>query len=205
MDLIKRSKMTRQLQIYYRLTSSKIVGPDDIMCEFNIARRMLQRDLKDIKDSGLLKVKLDRTNNNYIKSDDAEFDESAPERRKAHLLRLYRIGTLIYELSKADQEEIHMYETLLEEYEDALQESKEDPDLFPLDEVPDKPEKPILPDIKEEYYTLFPNSNERTRQRDFEELNRAGFKIHYDRKYKAFLFEYDESTGNLMNIDLDDF
>jgi hypothetical protein len=140
---------------------------------------------------------------NYF--DDAEFDESAPERRKAHLLRLYRIGTLIYELSKADQEEIHMYETLLEEYEDALQESKEDPNLFPLDEVPDKPEKPILSDIKEEYYTLFPDSNERTRQRDFEELNRAGFKIHYDRKYKAFLFEYDESTGNLMNIDLDDF
>ncbi len=195
------SKMTRQLRIYYRLTASKIIGPEDIMLEFGISRRMLQRDLKDMKDSGLLHVKLDRANNNYIKKDDAVFDETAPDRRKAHLLRLYRIGTLIWDLSKANLEELRVYKTLLEEYEDALSDSKEDPDMFPPDEVPDKPEKPELPDLKAEYYALFPDSNERTRQRDFEELNRAGFKIHYDRTYKAFLFEYEEYSGELMDID----
>lgn len=33
MSIIKkeRSKMTRQLKIYYRLTASKIIGPNDIM------------------------------------------------------------------------------------------------------------------------------------------------------------------------------
>lgn len=200
MEKEQTSKMTRQLRIYYRLTASKIIGPEDIMLEFDISRRMLQRDLKDMKDSGLLHVKLDRANNNYIKKDDAVFDETAPDRRRAHLLRLYRIGTLIWDLSKADLEDLHMYETLLEEYGDALSDSKEDPELFPPDEVPDKPIRPELPDLKAEYYALFPDSNERTRQRDFEELNRAGFKIHYDRKYKAFLFEYDEYTGDLMDI-----
>ena len=193
-------KMTRQLRIYYRLTASRIISPEDIMREFGITRRMLQRDLKDMKDSGLLKTKLDRSENNYIKTNDAIFDESAPDRRKAHLLRLYRIGTLIWDLSKADPEELRMYETLLEEYEDALFDSQEAPELSPPDDVPDKPVRPELPDLKAEYYALFPDSNERTRQRDFEELNRAGFKIHYDRRYRAFLFEYEKYSGELMDI-----
>ena len=85
-------------------------------------------------------------------------------------------------------------------YEDALQDSLNDPEQYPPEEVPDKPDFPELPDLKAGYYELFPDSNERTRQRDFEELNRAGFKIYYERKYKAFLFEYDEYTGELMDI-----
>ena len=200
MDKDTRSKMTRQLKIYYRLTASKIIGPDDIMREFDISRRMLQRDLKDIKDSGLLNVKLDRANNNYIKTNDAVFDETAPDRRRSHLLRLYRIGTLIWSFPHISIDTLHIYENLLEEYEDALQDSLNDPEQYPPEELPDKPDFPDLPDLKAGYYELFPDSNERTRQRDFEELNRAGFKIYYERKYKAFLFEYDEYTGELMDI-----
>lgn len=195
------SKMTRQLRIYYRLTASKIIGPEDIMLEFDISKRMLQRDLKDMKDSGLLHVKLDRAKNNYIKKDDAVFDETAPDRRRAHLLRLYRIGTLIWSFPHICNNTLHTYEDLLEEYEDALQDSLNDPEQYPPEELPDKPEFPDLPNLKIQYYALFPDSNERTRQRDFEELNRAGFKIYYERKYKAFLFEYDEYTGKLMDID----
>ena len=45
--------------------------------------------------------------------------------------------------------------------------------------------------MKKEYYNLFPDSNERTRQRDFEEINKAGFEIYYSRKFKAFIFEED--------------
>ena len=203
MSIIKkeRSKMTRQLKIYYRLTASKIIGPNDIMREFDISRRMLQRDLKDIRDCGLCNVKLDRANNNYIKTDGAVFDESAPDRRRAHLLRLYRIGTLIWSFPHISTDTLHTYENLLEEYEDALQDSLTDPEQYPPEELPDKPDFPDLPDLKSQYYELFPDSNERTRQRDFEELNRAGFKIYYDRTYRAFLFECDEYTGELMDID----
>jgi hypothetical protein len=202
MSIIKkeRSKMTRQLKIYYRLTASKIIGPNDIMREFDISRRMLQRDLKDIRDCGLYNVKLDRANNNYINTDGAVFDESAPDRRRAHLLRLYRIGTLIWAFPHISTDTLHTYENLLEEYEDALQDSLTDPEQYPPEELPDKPDFPDLPDLKSQYYELFPDSNERTRQRDFEELNRAGFKIYYDRTYRAFLFECDEYTGELMDI-----
>lgn len=201
MSIIKkeRSKMTRQLKIYYRLTASKIIGPYDIMREFDISRRMLQRDLKDIRDCGLYNVKLDRTNNNYINTDGAVFDESAPDRRRAHLLRLYRIGTLIWSFPHISTDTLHTYDNLLEEYEDALQDSLTDPEQYPPEELPE-PDFPDLPDLKSQYYELFPDSNERTRQRDFEELNRAGFKIYYNRTYKAFLFECDEYTGELMDI-----
>ena len=186
-----RSKMTRQLQIYYRLSSSEIIGPNDLMQEFDISRRMLQRDLKDIRDCGLLNAKLDRSSDSYITDKDALFDETTKDRRRQHLIKLNRIGTLIWNLSQTDPDELHMYETLLEEYEDALHDSQEAPDQFPPDDVPDKPDKPDMPDLKAEYYALFPDSNERTRQRDFEEMNHAGFHIYYNRKHKSFIYEYD--------------
>lgn len=83
-----------------------------------------------------------------------------------------------------------MYETLLEEYEDAFQDSKDNPELLLPEEIPDKPDKPDMPDLKTEYYALFPDGNERTRQRDFEEMNRAGFHIYYSRQHRAFIYEY---------------
>ncbi|WP_242839365.1 hypothetical protein [Oribacterium sp. P6A1] len=170
------------------------------MQEFNITRRMLQRDLKDIRDSGLLNTKLDRANNSYVKIAAVAFDEKISDRRKAHLIRLYRIGTLIWSLPHISKATLHMYENKIEEYEYALQESLDDPKQYPPEYLPDKPELPEFPDLKAQYYELFPDSNERTRQRDFEELNRAGFRIYYERKYKAFFFECDEYTGELMDI-----
>ena len=189
----ERSKMTRELQIYHRLMSSQVIGPNDLMLEFGISRRMLQRDLKDIRDCGLINTKLDRSADAYIKKE-AVFNESAGDRRRQHLLRLYRICTLIRDLTQTDPDELHMYETLLEEYEDALKESEDDPVQFPPDEVPDKPERPDLPDLKAEYYALFPDSNERTRQRDFQEMTRAGFRIYYNRRHRAFIYEYVHRT-----------
>ena len=187
----KRSKMTRQLQIYYLLTTSEIIGPNDIMNTFEITRRMLQRDLKDLRDCGLINAKYDRASDNYIIAGEAIFDESTGDRRRQHLIRLYRIGTLIHQLGKVSADGLRIYENILEEYEWSVQESLADPINNPPEDVPDKPEPLDLPDIKTEYYALFPDSNERTRQRDFEEMNRAGFHIYYSRKHRAFIYEYE--------------
>lgn len=200
MDEPKRSKMTRQLQIYYQLIFSKIIGPSDLMNSFCITRRMLQRDLKDLRDCGLINVKCDRASDNYVIASDAIFDDTAGDRRRQHLIRLYRIGTLIQQLSKTGSEELRLYESALEDYDFAVRESLDDPAANPPEDIPDKPEPLDFPDIKAEYYTLFPDSNERTRQRDFEEINRAGFNIYYSRTYKAFIFEYDEYSGSAMII-----
>jgi len=200
MEEQKRSKMTRQIQIHYLLTTSKIIGPNDIMNTFGITRRMLQRDLKDLRDCGLINVKYNRSSDNYVISGDAIFDTSAGDRRKQHLIRLYRIGTLIHQLAKVSSDDLQIYEHILEEYELSVQDSLKDPVNYPPEDVPDKPEPLDLPDIKAKYYELFPDSNERTRQRDFEEMNRAGFNIYYSRKHKAFIFEYDEYTGLAMKL-----
>lgn len=186
----KRSKMTRQLQLFYIIIHTHYHGPSDLIQELQINRRMLQRDLKDLRDSGLLSLKYDRTDKNYINTGEAVLNESAKARRKQHLIRLHRIGTLIRELSPTNMEELHNYESLLEDYEDFVRESFIDPVYYPPEDIPDKPTFDF-PDLKSEYYALFPDSNERTRQRDFEEMTRAGFPIYYSRRHKAFIFEED--------------
>ena len=191
------AKMTRQLQIYDRIASipnGAVYSPIELMEIFGITRRMLQRDLKDIRDCGLINVKYDKSQNRYILDGGAVFDDSASPRRRQHLLRLYRIGTLIKTLPQIDIEALQSYEGRLEEFNEFLEETKGDPDTTPesIEAVRSFmiPDEVDLPDIKEVYYTLFPDSNERTRQRDFEEMNRAGFRIYYSRKHKTFIYEY---------------
>lgn len=193
------TKMARQLQIYNCIESIRnnaVYSPTELMDIFKISRRMLQRDLKDIRDCGLINVNYDKSQDRYILDEDIAFDDSASPRRRQHLLRLYRIGTLIKTLPQVDIEALHSYEDRLEEFNEFVEETKYDPDTTPKSieavrsfMIPDEVD---LPDIKEKYYALFPDSNERTRQRDFKEMNRAGFNIYYSRKHKAFIFEYDE-------------
>ena len=46
------SKMTRQLKIYLNILTTTFHGPEELMEQFGISRRMLQRDLKDLRDAG---------------------------------------------------------------------------------------------------------------------------------------------------------
>lgn len=191
------TKMARQLQIYDRIASIRngsIYSPTELMEIFGITRRMLQRDLKDIRDCGLISLKYDKSQDRYIIDKVATFDDAASPRRRQHLLRLYRIGTLIKTLPQVDIEALRSYEDRLEEFNEFVEEIKDDPDTTPesIEAVRSfiVPDEADLPDIKEEYYALFPDSNERTRQRDFEEMSRAGFRIYYSRKHKVFIYEY---------------
>ncbi|MBR5177535.1 MAG: hypothetical protein IKW90_01885 [Lachnospiraceae bacterium] len=192
-------KMSRQLRIYDLITEildDAVYGPQDIMNTFRITRRMLQRDLKDLRDSGLIKVKYNRKEDRYVIDGDAVFDDTATPRRKQHLLRLYRLGILIHRLSSIDSEELETYEHELQEFNDYLEYAKEDPENNTPEDIENMRDFYIkhhieLYDLKAEYYALFPNSNERTRQRDFREMSRAGFNIYYSRKYKSFIYEYD--------------
>ncbi|MCR5474708.1 MAG: hypothetical protein K6F28_05830 [Lachnospiraceae bacterium] len=42
------------------------------MNEFGISQRMLQRDLKDLRDCGLINVKYNKARNMYIKSEEVQ-------------------------------------------------------------------------------------------------------------------------------------
>ena len=192
-------KMARQLQIYDLLAGVKngaVYSPTEIMSSFGISRRMLQRDLKDLRDCGLINVRYDKTEDRYILAETISSDESIPIRRRQHLQRLFRIGTLIRGLTRTYTNELEHYEYGIQEFEEYLADAKNDPENNSPDDIEMMREFYIpqdfeFYDLKAEYYSLFPDSNERTRQRDFEELNRAGFNIYYSRKYKAFIFEYE--------------
>lgn len=195
-------KMARQLQIYdiiAGIRNGAVYSPTEIMSSFGISRRMLQRDLKDLRDCGLINVKYDKTKDQYVLDEDTVFDNTASPRRKQHLLRLYRIGTLIHCLTRTDSDSLEKYEYGVKEFEEYLEDAKEDPESNSPEDIESMREFYIpqdfeFYDLKAEYYSLFPDSNERTRQRDFEEMNRAGFEIYYSRKYKSFIYEYDFSN-----------
>ena len=70
--------------MYYRLTASEITDPDDLIKEFGILRRMLERNLMDLRDSRLINVRYDRLNNVYENAGDAVFNETAKDRRRQH-------------------------------------------------------------------------------------------------------------------------
>ncbi len=184
------AKMMRQLEIYMNIQQTEFHGPDDLMRRFKINRRMLQRDLKDLRDAGVIRLKLDKKHNNYIESDKPPvFDESATGRHRQHLVRLNRIATLIDELERTDVYKLEQYESEYNEYLDLIELSKEDPITFPPESIGDPPVMPHLTDVNASYYSLFPDSNERMRQRDYQALNELGYEIHYSRKYKTVIFK----------------
>ena len=197
---VMKPKMARQLQVYNLISSingESVYNAEELVRELGIPRRMLQRDLKDLRDCGLIKLKFNRRENRYVPGGKAVFDETATPQRKKHLKRLYRLGTLILGLSQTSSKVLESYERALREYNEYCEEVKDDPENNSPEDLAAMykfyiNEKPEFFDLKAEYYELFPDSNERTRQRDFEEMNNAGFTIYYSRKYKTFIFEDDD-------------
>ena len=98
-----------------------------------------------------------------------------------------RYGEALLELADNDE--------TLKEY---LEEAKENPEENSPEDIEMMREFYIprlrLADLKKEYYALFPDSNERTRQRDFKEMNNAGFEVYYSRELKAFIYEDDSES-----------
>ena len=178
-------KMVRQLQIYNLLAgvqNGAVYSPSEIMSSFGISRRMLQRDLKDLRDCGLINVQYDKSTDKYNLAETLPSDESIPIRRRQHLERLFRIGTLIHGLTRTYTNELERYKSGVQEFEEYLEDVKDDPENNSPDDIEMMRESYIpqnfeFYDLKAEYYSLFPNSNERTRQRDFElsEIGCCGF------------------------------
>lgn len=186
------TKIIRQLRLYRNICKTWYHGPEELMARFKISRRMLQRDLKDLRDAGVIRLKLDRKHNNYVDAEEPPvFDESADGRHRQHLIRLRRLTTLMDHLKRTDMDQLSRYESAVEEYDWYREAMAEDPETFPPEELGDPPAMPLLEDIKASYYSLFPDSNERMRQRDFRALNDAGYNIYYSHKYRTIIFEDD--------------
>lgn len=192
------TKMTRQIKLYYYLTHTEYHSPDELMQVFGYPNiRMIQRDLKDLRDSGLIAgVRYDKKEKNYIVTDEyTDILPGVPTRRLEHLTRLRRLGIIVCEFEPTDEDDLSRYEDDLFGYKEELEDYKADPEGY-IDCYGEKPIPPEPMDFfraKDEYYKRFPDSNERTRQRDFKALCEAGYIIEYRRDLKEFVI-----TNGLM-------
>jgi hypothetical protein len=131
-----------------------------------IERRMLQRDVKDLIDAGLISVTFSKEKQAYIKlNQEVSFHEDKKKsNRTKHLKMLNRQGTLIRKLCN---DEISSEE---------------------------KYDRKKYISCKDVYEQLFPEENARTRQRDFQTLYRIGYPIKYNRKIQYYEF-YDNGRN----------
>lgn len=165
-DVIILTKIERQLLLYEVFYSFYGQDLETILLVLPIERRMLQRDVKDLIDAGLISVKFSKEKQEYIKSNQAvSFHEDVKKlNRTKHLKRLNRLGTL---LRKLYNEEISSEE---------------------------KYDRKNYTSCKNVYEQLFPEENARTRERDFQTLYRIGYPIKYNRKIQYYEF-YDNGEN----------
>lgn len=199
------SKIIRQVRLFYSITALTEPGlfirvtANDLMTEAGIkSRRTFERDLADLRDSGVVNVVYDRhekKNGNKIKLYHCEFNESVTGSRRARLIHLNRLCNVLYCL---DGTLIDDYYNELDKMNDCLESGEKY-----------TPDEDIFYDIIGEYEKLFPGTSTRTRQRDFHIINCAGkyissqndffkepdFEIIYNKKLKKYVFLIYQNSG----------
>lgn len=189
----REPKINRQIFIYHIIKGNKYNGPEDINAIIPVKIRTLQRDIKDLTDAGLIKVKYDKKEGIYKSAlkdgETLKFNENVTGRRRDHLLKLYRLCYLSDNLESTPYEDIRKYELEYEEHEFILEDARENPEEYEglSDDFFDPPKPPEIKDAREHYRTLFPGLSVRTMLRDFKIMNHTGMDIHYYPKYKAYL------------------
>jgi hypothetical protein len=176
-DFIELSKIERQLLLYEIFLHCEVTEFIEITSRLPVNKRMIQRDIVDLREAGLVDVFYSKKERGYIKKDTPRFNENAVGKRRQSLKRLYRLGTLMTEL----------------ENDDAASWEKE----FDRE---DGDEKEYFT-AKDSYYELFPDSSERTRQRDFKTLRRIGYQVGYDNWDHCFVKEYDYTLRDDFEVE----
>lgn len=166
-NIIELSKIERQLLLYEIFLHCEVTEFAEITSRLPINKRMIQRDIVDLREAGLVDMVYSKKERGYVKKDTPPFNEQAVGRRRQFLKYLYRLGTLMTEL---ENEDIAAWEKELDK------EDGEEKEYFTA---------------KDSYYELFPDSSERTRQRDFKTLRRIGHEIRYDNNDHCFVMEED--------------
>lgn len=150
----------RQLLLYDIFKGSLQVEYEDITSRLPIGKKMVQRDIKILTDAGLIRIKYSKKEKAYIH--DSEHSPSFNDNVKGK----YRIHLM----------KLRRIATLMNElYMDTRSYYEEDGDAYYS--------------CKTCYYELFPEANERMRQRDFKHLNNIGYTVtynNYERRYKMW-------------------
>lgn len=163
------SKLERQLLMYDIFSGCMVTRMEDITARLPIQKKMIQRDIRDLTDAGLIHVVYSRKEQGYVDSGQPGFNETVTSRRRDHLKRLNRLGRLMKELYNEDI---------------PLWEKKEREELWG--------EQEEYMTSKQSYREMFPDISERTRQRDFEVLCNIGYEVWYHNAEHCFIQQFHE-------------
>ena len=101
-EMEKMVRIERQLRLYEVVCQLAIVQFSDVCEIFPYNMRLLQRDLADLRDAGLVSVKYSKKGKGYVKTGVPEFNEGTKPCKKTHLKRLHRLGVLMSKLVNED-------------------------------------------------------------------------------------------------------
>ena len=103
--MAKYSKTERQLLLYEIIYTSQMIELEDVMKRLEANRKMIMRDIMDLMDAGLVKLRYSRKEKAYIK-DIATGILNEPEgtRRYQYLKKLMRLTQFMEELSGASND-----------------------------------------------------------------------------------------------------
>ena len=177
-------KIERQLLIYHIFIHNQCVQYDTIRywLKFEDSQlRTFYRDLKELNDSGLITTVYNHELKAYTDSGRNDINSKASGRYRSHLVRLRRVGICMTELVQDEIDETFLTAQIY----DKEWWAEEMGDEFYIDVKK-------LDSCKACYKRLFPDTGERTMQRDFQLLSRIGYSITYNPSFHYYRQEFPE-------------
>jgi len=171
--IIELSRIERQLILYVYFSSPRIKEKGEIQRWYGIPQSTMYKDLKDLRDAGLISVKYDSMLNEYVDDESESKYESEKDTkpRRKHLDRLNRLVRCLHELSNDEMD--YDYET--------------------TDFIKGKVS------CKDRYVEMFPEVSARTMERDFNVLTNIGYPMRYNRETQQYDF-YDDSNSDMDDL-----
>lgn len=100
--MAKYSKTERQLLLYEIIYTSQLIELEDVMKRLEANRKMIMRDITDLTDAGLVKLRYSRKDKAYFKEiSTGILNEPEGTRRYQYLKKLIRLTRFMEELSGA--------------------------------------------------------------------------------------------------------
>lgn len=103
--MAKYSKTERQLLLYEIIYTSQMIVIEDVMKRLGASRKMIMRDINDLTDAGLIRLRYSRKEKAYLKEiPTGTLNEPEGTRRHQYLKKIIRLTRFMEELSGASDD-----------------------------------------------------------------------------------------------------
>lgn len=167
-------KISRQLILFHIFFCCRVVEWIEITNLIEASRKTILRDIKDLKNAGLINIRYSSRQKGYVHVDDENVCPFlAPtygdnKKENMYLDKLIRLATIMMGLR--DHIEYPFYDPRAENQETC----------------------------SSWYKKQFPGTSTRTMQRDFKQLNKIGYYIWYEREEKYYIVDFPDYLDGII-------